>query len=66
MRNDDACCYLCKSATGICLTRFQCEHHKAVRRRDNATGRTTTYPDPTGNEAVSRVMREQRRKRRKE
>lgn len=58
----DNCCYLCKSSSGICLTRGACDHHVDARRRQDANDRAmTTHRDPTGNEAVNNVMRAQRK-----
>lgn len=54
----DPCCFACKSSTGICLTRFQCEHHKEADRRDEANHRARkTHRDPTGDRAAARADR---------
>lgn len=60
----DACCYLCKSPSGVCLTRFRCDHHVEARQEQDREdrGRTIGYRDPTGAQAVNNVMRERHRK----
>lgn len=61
--NHDACCALCKGAHGICLTRFQCEHHKAADKQDAANHRARqTYNNPTADEAIGNAMRDRRRR----
>lgn len=58
----DPCCVLCKSSTGICLTRFQCEHHKEADKRDEAAHRARqTYRNPTQDQAIANVARAERR-----
>lgn len=58
---DDNCCFICKGAHGICLTKGGCEHHVDARRRQDANDRAMqTHRDPTGNQAVNNVMRETR------
>jgi hypothetical protein len=57
----DNCCGLCRSATGVCLTRLQCDHHKKARRlQDAEDNRQPGYRDPTARTAVNNVMRSQR------
>jgi hypothetical protein len=59
----DACCHLCKGAHGICLTRFQCEHHKEADRQDDHNHRARQlYYNPTADEAINNVMRERKKK----
>jgi hypothetical protein len=54
----DPCCFLCKGAHGICLSRGQCEHHKLAQAQDEADARARrTVRDPTANEAIRNVMR---------
>ncbi|AYR01580.1 hypothetical protein PP639_gp080 [Arthrobacter phage Seahorse] len=59
----DPCCFLCKGAHGICLTRGQCEHHKVAQAQDEADARARrTVRDPTANEAIRNVMRNRKTK----
>lgn len=54
----DPCCFLCRGAHGICLSRGQCEHHKLAQAQDEADARARrTVRDPTANEAIRNVMR---------
>lgn len=58
----DACCYVCRSATGVCLTRWKCEHHLEARRNEDADDRARqTIRRPTEDQAIANVMREQRK-----
>ncbi|QDF19567.1 hypothetical protein PP353_gp58 [Arthrobacter phage Kumotta] len=59
----DPCCFMCRSATGVCLTRFQCDHHKDADKRDEANHQARrTYNDPTSRQAVNNVLAAQRRR----
>lgn len=54
----DPCCYLCKGAHGICLTRGLCDHHKLAQAQDEADSRARrTYRNPTEEQALRNVMR---------
>ncbi len=57
----DRCCHLCRSHTGICLTSFQCDHHKEFEAQDAANHRATRdHADPVGDLAAANVDRERR------
>ncbi|MDQ0102327.1 hypothetical protein J2T10_001973 [Paenarthrobacter nicotinovorans] len=59
----DPCCVLCKSSTGICLTRHQCEHHKEADKRDEAAHRARqTIRRPTEDKAIANITRAGRRR----
>lgn len=59
----DACCFLCRGAHGICLTRRTCDHHVQARAQDEADDRARrTIRRPTEDKALNNVMREQKRK----
>lgn len=59
----DPCCFMCRSSTGVCLTRFQCDHHKEADKRDEANERARrTVHRPTEDQAINNVMRAQRRR----
>lgn len=61
--SQDACCWACRSATGICLTRFQCEHHREYDAKEEANAKARrTHRDPTAGQAVNNVMREHKKK----
>ena len=61
--NADNCCFLCRGAHGICLTRGTCDHHVKARLQDEADSKARrTHRDPTGDQAVARAMRSSRRK----
>ncbi|UYM26618.1 hypothetical protein SEA_BAUER_69 [Arthrobacter phage Bauer] len=61
----DPCCFLCRSAHGVCLTRGQCEHHKAAQAQDEVDSRARqTYRNPTEDQAIRNVMRSRKPKRR--
>ena len=65
MRIDDPCCILCSHVTGICRSRYACQHHKDAQKQDDANHRARlTVRDPTGNAAVGNIMRERRKERR--
>ena len=54
----DPCCFLCKGAHGICLSRGQCEHHKLAQAQDEADARARrTYRDPTADRAIRNATR---------
>ena len=63
-KTSDPCCFVCKSPSGVCLSRFKCEHHIEARRdQDREDMRATIgYRDPVGDQAVNNVMRQQRRR----
>lgn len=64
--SSDACCWLCKTPSGVCSTGRACDHHKDARKRDDADDKARqTVRDPTGNTAVNNVMRAQRKGRRR-
>lgn len=56
----DTCCFVCKSPSGVCLTRFKCQHHIEARREQDEEDRNYNlgYNDPTGNAAVRNIMRQ--------
>jgi hypothetical protein len=57
----DACCPKCKGPHGICRTRGACKHHIETRRRQDKDDLSTRlYRDPTGDQAVNNITREQR------
>lgn len=57
----DPCCFTCKGAHGICLTRGLCDHHVLARAQDDANHRARrTHRDPTGDAAVANAMRDRR------
>ena len=60
----DGCCHMCRSATGVCLTRFTCDHHQEARRQQDAADnhKTISYRDPTGEQAAARVDRQRARR----
>jgi hypothetical protein len=59
----DPCCPLCKGAHGICLSRFQCNHHIEADKQDDANHRARQlYYNPTADEAIANVTRERKRK----
>jgi hypothetical protein len=61
----DSCCFACKSAFGICLTGYRCDHHVEARRTEDADDHARRlYRNPTQDEAIANVMREQRKERR--
>jgi hypothetical protein len=54
----DPCCFLCKGAHGICISRGQCEHHKLAQAQDEADSRARrTYRKPTEDQAIRNIMR---------
>lgn len=54
----DVCCVLCKGAHGICLSRYQCDHHKQAQKQDDANHRARQlYRNPTQDQALNNVMR---------
>ena len=60
--NADLCCWACKSPTGVCLSRYACEHHRVAEAQDAAIHQSTRqYRDPTGDQAVNNIMRKQRK-----
>lgn len=59
----DNCCFLCRGAHGICLTRGTCDHHIKTRGQDEADDRARrTIRRPTEDKAIANVMRSTRRK----
>lgn len=59
----DPCCFLCRGAHGICLSRGQCEHHKLAQAQDEADARARrTYRNPTEDQAIRNVMRSRKPK----
>jgi len=63
----DPCCFACRSHTGVCLTRFQCDHHKeyeAQEERDHRARRT--YLDTTADQAIARAVRDLQRRRKEQ
>ena len=56
-RMSGACCSLCKGAHGICLSRYQCQHHKEADAQDEINHRTRrTHNDPTADAAIAAAM----------
>lgn len=61
----DNCCHLCKGPHGICLSRYQCQHHQEADAQDEANNRARrTYNNPTQDRAIANVMRARNPKRR--
>ena len=61
----DPCCILCRHPTGICLSKFSCEHHVTAQKQDDANHRASrTIRDPVGDQAVNNVMRARRKEQR--
>ena len=59
----DPCCFLCRGAHGICLSRGQCEHHKLAQAQDEADARARrTYRNPTEDQAIRNIMRSKKPK----
>ena len=59
----DNCCFLCRGAHGICLTRGTCDHHVKARQQDEADDRARrTVRRPTEDKAIANVMRASRQK----
>ena len=55
------CCALCKGAHGICLSRYQCSHHKRAEAQEDADHRArNNRRDPTASQAIANVMRARR------
>jgi hypothetical protein len=60
---NDVCCWACRSPTGVCLSRYACQHHKEAEALDEASHRARrTHRTPTEDQAIANVMRERRRK----
>ena len=58
----DPCCALCKSVPGVCLSRYQCEHHKQAEAQADANhAARQTIRDPTAARAIRNVMAARRR-----
>ena len=58
--NRDVCCFLCRSQFG-CMN-SKCEHHVIARRTDDADDNARRlYRNPTQDQAIANVMREQRK-----
>jgi len=52
------CCWACRSPTGVCLSRWTCEHHVEAERTENANDQARkTYNNPTQDRAIANVMR---------
>lgn len=59
----DVCCFICRGAHGICLTRGTCDHHIKARQQDEADDRARrTIRRPTEDKAIANVMRASQRK----
>ena len=59
----DPCCFLCRGAHGICLSRGQCEHHKLAQAQDEADARARrTHRDPTADKAIRNATRSPKRR----
>ena len=55
----DTCCHLCRSHTEVCLTHYQCQHHRDFEAQDAANHRATrSHPDPVGDWAAARADRD--------
>jgi hypothetical protein len=60
----DACCHVCRSTFGVCLTGYRCGHHIETRRTEDADDRARRlYNNPTQDIAIANVMRGNRRER---
>jgi len=63
----DRCCHLCRSHTGICLTRFQCDHHQAFADQEERDHRARrTYLDTTADQAIANADRDLQRRRKEQ
>lgn len=61
----DACCVLCRTPSGVCASKFTCQHHKEAEAQDAANDRARrTVRRPTEDQAIANVMRAQKVKRR--
>jgi hypothetical protein len=60
----DRCCRECKSHLGVCRQKRDCWCHWEARAKDNWSG-PLPYRDPTANQAVGNVTREERRRRKR-
>lgn len=58
----DPCCFACRTPSGVCASKHQCEHHRLARAEFE--NRRPPHPDPTGEHAVGNVMRAQRERNR--
>jgi hypothetical protein len=57
MGRTDPCCSRCRTPSGVCATGHACDHH---RGRVELGPSPITYRDPTGNEAIYNLEREER------
>lgn len=64
MKDQDPCCFMCSTPSGVCASRYRCQHHIDVRREQDRADRGTSigYSDPTGWTAVNNVMKEKHRR----
>jgi hypothetical protein len=53
----DACCALCRTPSGVCASKYACEHHRVYEAQDEADSRARrTYNNPTQDRAIRNVM----------
>ncbi|WXW93193.1 hypothetical protein SEA_BRAYBEAST_57 [Arthrobacter phage BrayBeast] len=57
----DPCCALCRTPSGVCLSRYSCNHHKEADAQDEANHQARrTHSDPTAYAAIANAMRDTR------
>ncbi|QIG57728.1 hypothetical protein PP358_gp57 [Arthrobacter phage Shoya] len=55
----DSCCALCRTPSGVCASRYACQHHKVFQAQDEADARARrTHRDPTADQAIANAMRD--------
>jgi len=53
-----ACCALCRTPSGVCLSRWQCAHHREAEAQEDANhAARQTIRDPTSRRAIANIMR---------
>ena len=61
--SQDNCCFLCRGAMGICLTRHSCDHHREAAKQDEADAKARrTHRDPVADLAIYRADRSRKGK----
>jgi hypothetical protein len=54
----DSCCVLCRTPTGVCASKYACEHHKLAQAQEDANHRARrTHRDPTADQAIRNITR---------
>ena len=57
------CCALCRTPSGVCASKYACEHHRVYDAQEEANHRArSSRRDPTATQAINNVMKERRRK----